>query len=659
MEKIFYNIIFCLILLGFSSLKAQEVLTGLQTNPTIKESHLTHSDTENKTAKTTSSKASLELPFIDDFAKSIGFPNSLLWQDHYVFINQTYTNDPLSIGVATFDAIDETGSIHANAQSYAFGADTLTSHEINLEYPGDNTIFLSFYYQPGGLGDIPEIKDSLILEFCHNDTVWNKKWDVVFNATDSILTEKHWYGDTTVKSIEGDTLTDLKLTFHQVIIPVNEEIYLKNNFKFRFRNYASLSSIETIESKASNADHWHIDYVYLDTDRSVNDTIMNDVVICEPIGSLLKTYESLPWTHLDRAFSYEMEDSIQLTYRNLTNEEQNPWRKFEIIDIMNYTGTTPLDAGKEPPISPMEKYTYKRPIDYPFPYDPNYDSSLFEIRGFFHENTLEDRNLKWNDTTRFYQKFYNYYAYDDGTAENGYGIVGEGAERAMVAMKFNTYKEDTLRAVQIYFNQVVNNVTNQLPFKIHIWDVANNKPSSIIYTSEDIKPINEEELNSFTTFKLEDPILVSGEFFIGWQKVNTTEMLNVGFDVNRINNQKLYYNISGEWTQSQLEGTVMIRPVFGKDFSVTTSTNEIIPEKQIVECSVYPNPARDILNIGFEDNQLEDYRYTIFDAYGRIYIDEISQQTTLDISKLNSGIYFIRISDSKENSTTKKFIVIR
>jgi type IX secretion system substrate protein len=650
----FHYIIITVILFGFSTLKAQEALIGLQINPKVKQLHISKS--KDKTAK---EKASIELPFIDDFAKSIGFADSSLWQDEYVFVNQTYAYDALSIGVATFDAIDGTGAIHANAESYAFGADTLTSKPINLDYAGDNTIFLSFYYQPGGLGDIPEIKDSLILEFCHNDTVWNKKWNVVFNANDSILTEKHWYGDTTLKTVEGDTLTDLKLNFHRVLIPVNEDIYLKNNFQFRFRNYASLSSSETIESKASNADHWHIDYVVLNKDRSINDTIIEDVVICKPIGSLLKTYEALPWSHLDRAFSYEIQDSIELTYRNLTDQEQNPWRKFEIIDIMNFTGTTPFDAGKEPPISPMAKYTYKRPIDYPFPYDPSYDSSLFEIRGFFHENTLEDISFRWNDTTRFYQKFYNYYAYDDGTAENGYGIIGEGAERAMVAMHFNTYKEDSLRAIQIYFNQVLDNVTNQLPFKIHVWSESNGKPGSILYTQEDLKPQNEDELNKFTTYKLDSAIVLEGNFFIGWQKVNTSEMLNLGFDVNRINNDKLYYNFSGSWTQSELEGTVMIRPVFGKDFTVATATDEVIPQEQTLEYSIYPNPAKDILNVNIDDQFSENYRYTIFDIYGRVFMDKTNQQTTLDISNLNSGIYFIRISNPKGINTTKKFMVVR
>ena len=35
-------------------------------------------------------------------------------------------------------------------------------------------------------------------------------------------------------------------------------------------------------------------------------------------------------------------------------------------------------------------------------------------------NTTPDFN-RWNDTLRFTQNFDNYYAYDDGTAEGGYG----------------------------------------------------------------------------------------------------------------------------------------------------------------------------------------------------------------------------------------------
>ena len=120
--------------------KAQETLTGLQTNPIIKQLYSNKSET-----KTKQEKAPIELPFIDDFAKVIGYPDDLLWQDKNVFINQTYAYDQLSIGVATFDAIDETGAIYTDTINIPFGGDTLTTNIINLNDPGNNTIFLSFY----------------------------------------------------------------------------------------------------------------------------------------------------------------------------------------------------------------------------------------------------------------------------------------------------------------------------------------------------------------------------------------------------------------------------------------------------------------------------------------------------------------------------------
>ncbi|MDA3952105.1 MAG: T9SS type A sorting domain-containing protein [Bacteroidales bacterium] len=653
MKNVKFYIASLILLTCITSSKAQETITGLQTNPTIKQLYSNNSRT-----KTVQTKALLELPFIDDFAKTIGFTDELLWQDKNVFVNQTYAFDQLSIGVATFDAIDETGAIHSNASILPFSADTLTSNIINLNYPGNNTIFLSFYYQPGGLGDTPDIKDSLILEFCYSDTVWNKKWSVIFNETDSILSEKHFYADTTNKTINGDTITDLKRVFQQVLIPVNEAQYLTDSFQFRFRNYASLSGNESAESKASNADHWHIDYVILDKDRSINDTFIVDIAICEPMGSLLKNYEAIPWKHFDRASAYEMGDTIQITFRNLTDTIVNPKKTFEIEDLLGFTGTTPFERTQEPEMQPQTKYTYERSIDYLFPYNPSIDSALFEIRSFFDENDIEEAPFQWNDTSRFLQKFYNYYAYDDGTAESGYGIIGEGTENAMVAMRYNTYKKDTLRAVQIFFNQTLGDV-NQYSFKLHVWKDDNGKPGKIIYTKEGLKPQKEDEINKFATYIIDSTLVLEGNFYIGWQKVNTPEMLNVGFDVNKINNDKLFYRFSNSWVQSKFEGTIMIRPLFGEELNFSTSTNTTTLENHSPDYTIYPNPANDQLNINIDDQFTTDYRYTIFDIYGRIFIDSNENQSNIDISGLNSGVYFIRISNPYGANTTKKFMIVR
>lgn len=656
MRKVTHYITIILLFLSFS-LNAQETLRGLQVNPAVQK---LHKAVKNKTEqKTKQEKAALELPFFDDFAKSVGYPDESLWTNKYTFTNKSYAYLPISVGVATFDAIDGTGAIYPDAGTFAFPADTLTSTYINLDYPGDNTIFLSFFYQPGGLGDTPEIKDSLLLEFFSADSAkWYKKWHVVYNANDSVLTEKYFLkDDTTNTTIKADSLDNLNHRFQQVFIPVNEDQYLTDTFQFRFRNYASLSVGSSTESQASNVDQWNLDYVLLDQNRSANDTIYNDFAFVEPVSSLLNNYEAIPWPHYQRASAYEINDSVTTVYRNLYGNPTEKEKWLKVTDLLGPTGVYDGKIGAVDPILYMQIDTLSTNIDYNFPISLDEDSALFEVQTYFKNSSESDLRYQWNDTTTRYQKFYNYYAYDDGTSESGYGIIGEGTENAMVAMRFRTYEEDTLRGVQFYFNQVLNNA-NQYSFKFHVWKESENLPGNIVYTQEGLKPENADELNKFITYKLDSAIVLNGNFFIGWQKIGTTEMLNVGFDVNKVNNNKLYYNFAGNWIKSQLEGTVMIRPVFGKDINISTNVEQPDPFDQ-TEYTIYPNPAQDILNINIKDNSTNQYRVTIFDIYGKTYLDRSLDESYIDISTINNGVYFIRITDNQRVSTTKKFIIVR
>jgi hypothetical protein len=639
------------LLIAQSSL-AQESLSGLEINPAIKKLH-----EKKSTIKAKNSKAILELPFIDDFAKSVGFPDSSLWINEMAFINISYADSAPSIGVATLDAIDENGSIYENEIGLPFGADTLTSKQVNLNYPGNNTIFLSFYYQPGGLGNSPDPKDTLILEFYSPDSSrWETAWEANFYESDSILIENNLM-NTSIDTIYGNTIINLKRTFQQVLVPVNQDQFLKGTFQFRFRNYASLSTSKSNESRASNSDHWNLDFIILDKDRNENDTTINDVTIYVPYVSLLKNYESMPWHHYLFAQNTEMKDYLEMHNRNLSSTGKNPFRKFQIIDLSGFTETKEFDGGNTSQIYPFSTQYYDRSLNEPLPYYQTLDSIIFQINAFIESDiTPESTPYRWNDTTRFYQIFHNYYAFDDGTSENGYGLIGEGTSNAKVVMRFESFTEDTLAGIQIYFNQVLNNA-NQYTYKIHVWDEVNGEPGSIIYTLENQKPVNADELNKFTLIPFDEKILIDGAFYIGWQKENTLEMLNVGFDVNRINNDKLFYNFSGEWKQSQYEGTVMIRPMFGDKVEVVTDIEDT-PESKLINLSIYPNPVNDelFINTDFQSNL---FNYSIFDSFGRMISNGTLSESSIDVSNLNSGMYFIRISSSTKTSTTKKFLIIR
>ncbi len=61
------------------------------------------------------------------------------------------------------DAIYSDGTLNGSS-SLPFESDFLTSVPINLDYPGRTDIYLSFFYEPMGLGDIPEVGARFELE---------------------------------------------------------------------------------------------------------------------------------------------------------------------------------------------------------------------------------------------------------------------------------------------------------------------------------------------------------------------------------------------------------------------------------------------------------------------------------------------------------------
>ncbi|HRP59618.1 MAG TPA: hypothetical protein PK833_04935, partial [Vicingus sp.] len=90
--------------------------------------------------------------------------------------------------------------------------------------------------------------------------------------------------------------------------------------------------------------------------------------------------------------------------------------------------------------------------DFYFPTDDTAKTKVFQLKNFFNisSGAVTDFNIK-NDTVVSYQVFSNYYSYDDGSAEAGYGIEGVGAK---LANQFTIKKSDTLVGIRIYFNPV-------------------------------------------------------------------------------------------------------------------------------------------------------------------------------------------------------------
>ncbi|MDB5282918.1 MAG: hypothetical protein JWO06_1993, partial [Bacteroidota bacterium] len=220
-----------------------------------------------------------------------------LWFDNFAYINNTYPINPPTIGVATLDGLNEFGEpYNSNANSYGT-ADYLTSNPIDLSTtsPADS-VYLSFFFEPQGLGDYPDLVDSLIVEFKDNSGAWRIVWSDTGNLDPFAV---------------PDTFRQVMIKVDTLTIPYS---YYFNTFQFRFRNKASLYG---------NNNHWHIDYVKMDKNRSFSDTVIHDMAFVYPFPSILKNYTQLPAVQFNNPD--DLVDTIYLTVHNLDpNAYTNP-----------------------------------------------------------------------------------------------------------------------------------------------------------------------------------------------------------------------------------------------------------------------------------------------------------------------------------------------
>ncbi len=629
---------FLLCLGSLSAIRAQEVLVPCAPELPAYQSR--------KSADADTIPKALELPFFDDFSRKGWLPHPEFWIDEYVYINNTYTRNPITIGIATLDAIYSDGQLNGTG-SIPFESDFLTSVSINLDYPGRQDIWLSFFYGRRGLGDAPEIQDSLTVEFFEPDS---SKWETVWAKP----------GFTENPAPKEDTLI-------QAYIQIHEERFLKKGFRFRFKNFASLPSNPDHKDQFGNVDHWNIDYVYLDTARSSNVTALNDVSMISPPGSIFKNYQSLPWSHFNAASNAELLSFIEIKYRNNDTTTRNATRILKITDL--YLNHSDSVNGGAVNINPWVLNSHSFPNHYPWGSYDEADSAVFEIMSYL---ITEDLDIKTNDTVVRYQHFYNYYAYDDGSAENGYGLRGAGTANASVAYRFNSYKKDTLRGIKFYFNRTANDYTQDY-FRLAVWDHDDelDGPGELIRNVTGVKPEYQSELNKFTTYAFDTLIVLSDIFYVGWIKT-TENMLNVGFDVWDNNQDKIYYNLGQGWVNTAFNGSLMVRPLFGHELAWPVSIPKS-PEISELQLHIYPNPATDQfhINLSHDTGPIQNpdpakWSLSLYNLQGKLVYSSPGSPAGDNITDiphcigdLPEGLYIVRVNQDGIYRAGSKLMIVR
>lgn len=544
------------------------------------------------------------------FFTNIVDPTSI-WMDSEVYRNYTGAVEPWSLGVATFDGLDEFGYPYQFGTAITNYADHLTSKPIDMSIATSNETYLSFLYQTKGFGDAPEPGDSLVLEFYEKDLdTWNRIW-----------------------SVGGGPLSP----FQMVHIKVSDPVYYQDAFQFRFRNYGGLSG---------SLDHFHIDYVELAENRGAQDTTITDFAIVYPVKSLLDTYTSVPWDHYKNNPAGKMSSNVSVVVRNSLN---NPAGEQDGLTEIIYNGTTEesfvlseniLNNGD---LNYLPWTTYSSFHD--FSNGGRFDETKtglieeFDIKTSITASGVTD-NIVVNDTSYSKQIFENYYSYDDGTAEAAYGLT---AAQARLAVKYTPYEDDSLIGARIHFVPSVYDVSDEL-FLITVWADNGGQPGAVIY--EDAlffprQPSYEYDRDVFTDYFFIDTqkVHVSGTFYIGMKQFND-ESLNIGLDQNTDNGDKTYFSINNgiSWTQSTLPASVMINPIFSTSDNATLEVEQkynVEPEVRI-----FPNPTNDQLTISLEGDVFRTSE--IFNLQGvKVYE---SDTEIMSISNLPTGMYLVMVN---------------
>lgn len=629
-----YIVYLLFMLIYINSISAQEILVPIV--PSISNSNTKNVDT-----------VTVLLPFVDDFSDYEGVPNRSLWLTKDALVNKDYDHFPPTIGMVTLDAVDCNGELHKNASTAIFSADTLTSQLIRLDsvfspirkkLQLSDSIRFSFYYLPGGgqghvwerIGDAPEADDSLFLEF-YNSLLnkWEKVWSIGGICVDSLLvhTGKSW---------------------QYVSIPIVKTDYLSSNFQFRFRNYCSLDN-NPKTGMVGNCDQWNIDYVKLGVGRTMNDFNVRDVAFVKKAPSLLKRYQSIP---AKQFLPTDMEESINITITNLYSQPLTTSYSFGIFDefgneLYNY------DGGHEnaPAYFPNQTYqsaeSHANPSLDGFVYPVMNEPARFQVKHILKEGASGDARRN-NDTLIYEQVIDNYYSYDDGIPENGYGITSTSS-KIFLACRYDLNVPDTLCAVDLYFNKTFEDENQMLPFQLCIWDVNNNHPGQLIYKDPKKYFSKFEGSNQFVRYKLSAPIVVNGSIFVGLEQ-HTNDFINLGFDRNNDASQYIYYRTSSDWQQSILKGALMLRPYFG-----SKALLRIDDEISCARLNVVPNPAIDLITISCA-YLLDESMSFIFDSKGKqVFAGKNCE--SIDVSSFHPGLYIIRVVNSKSGEhVSTKFI---
>ncbi|WP_158561183.1 T9SS type A sorting domain-containing protein [Emticicia sp. C21] len=575
----------------------------------------------------------LQLPFFDDFSTTIGpKPDTRLWINGGVHINNSFPINQPSKNVATFDGRNVSGLPYDYANQLSYGrTDSLTSRPINLStYKPADSLYLSFFWEAKGLGELPDDEDTLLVSFRNRKGDWIPAWKQ--------------------NGIRSDV-------FKQELVAIKDTSYFHANFQFRF---------EAKGRQTGAFDNWHLDYVYLNKNRNAKDIYTKDIATSKITTSYLKRYSAMPMRQFKVNPVAEVNDTLRAQMFNFQPEGNFVPYAWKIQDIVSgkvyYDAPAPVFGNLPPGIVGSRQLIFQPITDF---------TASKAILKFQFSVTTSDNvqpnlpgyNLALNDSVSTYTILDDYYAYDDGTAE-----IGADFDQTLgkVAIQYVLSKPDSIGAIRFNFSPYFNNpylkdtsVSGGQYFLLQILESNKGIPGKTLY-QQSIRAQYGKVIDNFVEYPLLENVVVKDTFYVAWTKI-TQEVIGVGVDKNTPQfANRIFYNDGNSWIRNtSLKGSLMVRPVVatkpagggtgGPGSGGVTSTEEPFGEPLIV----YPNPTSGLLRW----NVTGIRHIKIFDMAGREVLSKKVESQELNIANLPANTYLVNFSDGKKNLIHKIVVI--
>ena len=464
----------------------------------------------------------LSLPFFDNFSLvRNGGPDASLWMPAGgTRVSNNQTDNHPTLNVVGFDGLSRNGLPYDAGNNAPGGAiDTLTSQGIDLSgLTAADSLYLSFFYFRKGAS---HASDSLRLQLLDNTNNWLNIW------------------------LRDGTATD---NFVQPLFYVPQGRFLHAGFRFRFLAYGSRSGLFA---------GYFPDGIYLN--RSPGDRYYKDIALRRPISSYLKRYRHMPLAQYRANPALETAATVSTDANNLYNNNNFITTFFQLQELT----TGAVIQSYRRPVS--ENVPQLSAVSVPAGVLPaSYAGTRAVLESRFELLTTDDQNpsiggvnLRRNDTLAAQTILDAFFAYDDGTAEQGVNLSTSGGQ---LAVRFDLNADDILRAVQLYC-PAYNAAATGRKLTLLIMQDAGGQPGTVLRQQE-ISIQYATTPNAFSDYRLASSAPVSGAF---WVALRPTESLPIPLGTDRNNTPqagRLFMNTGSGWMpNTTLTGALMLRAV--------------------------------------------------------------------------------------------------